>query len=362
MKNRRLLTAVLMTGMMAMAGCGNSEMIENTPVLVSEDEEISYSTAEVNTGSVVKNVTLSGEYTPTETESLYFPVNNRLITKVYVDKNDYVSAGTLIAELDVADIEEKIEDLKYEIEHTELELAHTQELKEFDLSDAFIMYDGYSKKSDDDKKAYEEKKSDIEASYRTLIRNMEDDLKIKKARLSDYRKELDEGRLYASITGQVTYLASRIEKSYSSESTLIATISDLETSYFLVKGLDYAEFFTDGSEVTASYKDGGKTYEILITPTQMDKWEADECMYFESLDESPVKNGAACNIYLEVERKDDVLCVPSNAIHSSDKGEFVYIVKDGMLEMRFVTVGIVGDTMTEITGGLKKGEIVAIRK
>ncbi|MBP5197527.1 MAG: efflux RND transporter periplasmic adaptor subunit [Lachnospiraceae bacterium] len=361
MKNKKILAA-MMVSVATLMGCGFNETIENTPVLVEEDEEVSYSTAEVNFGSVVKNVTLSGEYTPTETESLYFPVNNRLITKVYVDKNDYVNAGTLIAELDVADIEDRINDLKYEIESEELELSHTLELRDFDLNDALTMYEGYSKKTADDKKAYEEKKADIEASYKTSVRNMEDDLKIKKARLADYRKELNEGRLYSSITGQVTYLASRIEKSYSSETTLIATISNLETSYFVVKGLDYADYFESGSEVVASYKDAGKTYEILITPTEMDKWEADECMYFESVDESAVKNGAACNIYLEVERKDDVLCVPTGAIHSSDKGEFVYIVNDGMLEMRFVTVGITGDSLTEITDGLKKGEIVAIKK
>ncbi|MCR5754647.1 MAG: hypothetical protein K6G30_07545, partial [Acetatifactor sp.] len=75
-----------------------------------------------------------------------------------------------------------------------------------------------------------------------------------------------------------------------------------------------------------------------------------------------IDNGLNGKIKIELERREHVLSVPNDCVHESDKGPFVYLDKNGLLEMRFVTIGVVGDTLTEITDGLAQGETVALTK
>ena len=92
----------------------------------------------------------------------------------------------------------------------------------------------------------------------------------------------------------------------------------------------------------------------------MEIWN--EQMYFKPVSDEIIASETGGKITMEYARKDNVLCVPSAAVHESDNGQFVYLQKDGVLEMRYVTIGLVGDNLTEITDGLEQGEIVALKK
>lgn len=59
-----------------------------------------------------------------------------------------------------------------------------------------------------------------------------------------------------------------------------------------------------------------------------------------------------------VERKEDVLVVPTEAVNDQDGKYSVKVLKDGKQIDRQVEVGIAGDESTEIISGLKEGEVV----
>jgi HlyD family secretion protein len=71
-----------------------------------------------------------------------------------------------------------------------------------------------------------------------------------------------------------------------------------------------------------------------------------------------VKSGmnATCNFI--VNRKEDVLSVPSQAIKEQDGKYTVTVMEHGKQVEKTVEIGIVGDDSTEITSGLKEGEDV----
>lgn len=56
--------------------------------------------------------------------------------------------------------------------------------------------------------------------------------------------------------------------------------------------------------------------------------------------------------------KKDVLSVPIAAVNSDTKGDFVYVLKKGKVEQKYVTTGISSKKRIEITEGLKEGEEV----
>lgn len=59
-----------------------------------------------------------------------------------------------------------------------------------------------------------------------------------------------------------------------------------------------------------------------------------------------------------IERKDNVLLVPSGSVQNQNRQSFVTISKNGQQQSVPVTTGLVSDTQTEIVSGLNEGDII----
>lgn len=372
MKQKGLVLMLAGTLLLSCTGCGARETGESKVILAQEEEETGIPTTTVEYGEVVKNVSISCNYTSTEKQDLSFPVEGKEIEYVAVKKGDYVEKGQLVAMLDVADLEDKIENLEYEIAGKELRLKQTREMMELKLANAKLWYESYTRKTQSDKDYYKEQKKTIEEEYKNTIQEMEDDLDISKKRLTQYRKELEDGRLFAGMSGQVTYFDKEMgffdlaaQEGYSDKiicekDRTIMTISNLDASYFMTKELDYKDYFTPDASFEVSYTADGKEYTCEVVPVMSESWE--EQIYLKPTGNEIIANGTSGTITMELAHKENVLCLPNEAVHESDNGPFVYLEKDGLLEMRYVTVGLEGDTATEITDGVEQGEIIALNK
>ena len=210
---RKKCFGVFLTGVMllAFAGCGQQELEQSSVVLVQEEEEAAYPVTTVEYGEVVKTVSIDCSYTSTEKQQLSFPVDGRLIEYVGAKEGDYVEQGQLLAALDVEDLEEEIEELEYQISLQELKLAQTQEMKDHELANAQLWYDGYTFKTQSDKDDLKERKEDIEQRYKTELEDWSDSLNLLRKRLNQYQQELKDGRLFAGMAGQITHLDKEME-------------------------------------------------------------------------------------------------------------------------------------------------------
>lgn len=353
---------VFLTGVMllAFAGCGQQNAETSSVVLVQEEYTAAYGTTTVEYGDVVKTVAVDCSYTSTEKQQLSFPVDDRPITYVGVKEGDYVEEGQLLAALDVEDLETQIEELKYQISLQELNLTQTRERKDHELNNAQLWYDGYSLKSQSDKNTLKDQKEEIEQRYKTILEDLSDNLELQKKRLNQYQQELEEGRLFAGIAGQITHLDKNMEDGYSVKDYPVITISNLDSCYFVTDKMEYKDYLNTEGTIDIVYKVDGKEYVSQAEPALLEEWTGQ--MYFKHTGTELIANQTGGTISLELGRKTNVLCLPKEALHESDKGPFVYLEKDGLLEMRYVTVGLEGDTATEITAGLEQGEIIALKK
>lgn len=357
---RRMLAVILAGGMALIAtSCGQQTAEEQQTLLVEEEEVAAYSTTTAEYGDIVKNVTLVCTYTSTEEQSLSFGVEGKLIDRVEVEIGDYVNKGDLLIALDVQDLEEKIEELEFQVKKQELKLRQTEEMKQFEIDSANTLFT-YTNKTDDDEDALEDKLESIEEKYKTDLEDMNDTLTLQRQRLQQYRDELNEGRLFSGITGEVTYVESGIEDTYSKLGRIVARVSNMDACYFVSDSIEYADCFTEGEIVNLVYKNGGTMVECETTPALMEKWN--EQLYFKPVGDDIISINTGATIMLELDRRENVLCIPVDALHESDKGLFVYLEKDGLLEMRYVSVGLEGDELVEITDGLEPGEIIALTR
>ncbi len=75
-----------------------------------------------------------------------------------------------------------------------------------------------------------------------------------------------------------------------------------------------------------------------------------------------LKPGMFATVYIQFQRRDDVVAVPSEAILNSGQRKLVFVAHGrGSFEPREITTGLVGDRdLTEVTAGLEAGDLVVV--
>ena len=77
--------------------------------------------------------------------------------------------------------------------------------------------------------------------------------------------------------------------------------------------------------------------------------------------ENPDENiciGASAKIKMTVAEAKNVVVIPTEAVNASTDGDFVYVIENGIVKEKPVTLGISSSTQTEITEGLDEGDMV----
>jgi multidrug efflux pump subunit AcrA (membrane-fusion protein) len=77
-------------------------------------------------------------------------------------------------------------------------------------------------------------------------------------------------------------------------------------------------------------------------------------------DERSFKSGMTASAQIVTAEAKGVIGVPRSAISEVDGVSMVMVVEDGKRVERVVTVGLRGNEMTEITSGLKAGDVVEV--
>ncbi len=73
---------------------------------------------------------------------------------------------------------------------------------------------------------------------------------------------------------------------------------------------------------------------------------------------SEIKSGMSASVAIQTARADNVITVPSAAVQTSSGASYVSVLKNGQVTNVPVTTGISDDTNTEITSGIKVGDVV----
>ena len=110
-------------------------------------------------------------------------------------------------------------------------------------------------------------------------------------------------------------------------------------------------------------KTGASQGEYELTPWHMEEWG--DLLTFKVVnlaDGAGITVGSSGNVEMTVEKRENVLSIPSSAVKKADGKTYVYVLgKENIREVRWVETGFYGDNTVEIISGLSEGEKVILR-
>jgi HlyD family secretion protein len=76
--------------------------------------------------------------------------------------------------------------------------------------------------------------------------------------------------------------------------------------------------------------------------------------------EQPLRSGLSAAVSIITDKRSDVLLAPNGAIQEADGGPQVEVRNGNATQAVKITTGLVGDSFTEVTSGLKEGDVVML--
>ena len=352
MKMKRKSTAVLVAALVAACGLWFA-------LRPSKQTGITLETAATSRITIRNSVTATGTVEPVTEVEVGTQVSG-IIDRLYVDYNDVVKAGQLIAEMELASS-------KTEYEYRMKEYSRTRTLHEKELvSDA---------EYDEALYLYEKARNAYEQAQAAIVK---------------VKRNLGYATITSPIDGVVISRAVEEGQTVAAgfETPTLFTIANDLTQMQVVADVDEADIgqVSDGQRVeftVDAYPDD--TFEGVVEQVRLEATTESSVVTYEVVitaynPELKLKPGLTANVTIFTLEKDDALAVPTKALRFVPDGELLAAlglhaeaaaeaepgkrelwVKQGTtLVPRYVTAGSASGKLTEIVDGLNDGEEVAV--
>jgi multidrug efflux pump subunit AcrA (membrane-fusion protein) len=326
MKKRTYIaaSAAILAAVMTLSGCyffPDEEKLLDPPVIAPDETAYSTFTARLKT---IESVCSAAGYVRSKTEKeCYFTDYTGRIKNVYVRAGDDVQEGDLIAEMNVG------------------ELEYLLEIQELRVKAAQLKYSSSGSQAD---------KLDLEIEQNTL---------------EMYRAQSAGAKIYAPMSGRVSYVYKVDPGTEFDPYRVIARIADPTALYVTADVTGDKDAFTVGDSVTLvvdgiSYK-GTVTY----TPRKAIEEGAENkqllCAEFTGDVPSFGYLGYIADIKKTVAVAENAVVIPKTLIRTDGDRKYVQIFENGEKTERDIVTGITNATEAEIVSGLSAGESVIIR-
>lgn len=358
----RRAVALLCAAVFGLSGCGGQEEEEDIIVQLKQEQKSPYTMTYVSVGDVVLTQQIRCTYRQVTQEDISFSVSGKTIEKVYVQKGDPVVKGQLLAELVGSDRQTEIEELKYKIARNELLLSYTDIDKNYERSGRWWTYIYQSSGSEEEQERLQKDLERIEQTYRYKQEDYQDQIDLYTMQLERILAEVAQTRIYAGMDGEVSFVKSGLKGSKSTEGERVIQVIDSARCLFTSNQTEYGPYFEENEPVEMTVRTGTNMITFEAYPYDMDHWE--DRLFFELQEEFTFTMGVGTNatINLVLESREQVLCVPSKAVHSSEDGDYVYVLgENDIREVRWIETGLHGDGLVEVVSGLTEGESIILR-
>lgn len=346
-KGKVLLVSMLSLVLVLTSGCSllpkeaDEEVLPtiNPPKLSKKPEY------EVKLGTMETAVKGVGRVMSTREEQLSFTQDNKRVKAVHVESGQQVTAGQLIAELDIADLESQLRVMRLERKKAELTL----------------------------KESYRSSEKTIEQLEQDKL-----DLEMQLEKLTEMEETVNSAKIYAPFDG--TMFGVYIQKGDTAKAyTPVAVIADLSvlTIGVTVSNADDLKKITLGMDVTVDINSAGKVQgkvKQLPSPKSEDsnnnqnKFGSDKQSITDFLlidvDQMPegVTRGTPLEAKFVIQKKENIVVIPPSTLRTSGGRSYVQVVdKDGNKQEVDVEVGQQEATQVEIIKGLTAGQKVVGR-
>lgn len=339
----------------------------------------------VKIGEILRERTFSGRIAPVVEEALFFRSGGR-IRNVYASRNDFVTAGQIIADLEIDDLERELTSAQLNLERAQSRLYSAEKELEFQRRSAQINLEitnlrllNLRTESPDDNFGISVQNKQVELAQIALERLSEgvdplliNDVARAQLQVEKLQNAIADATITALFDGQllsVSLTAGRPVNAFDPVVSL-ADITNLEVKADLIS--DQMNELAEEMPVEVSLV--GRPGEILsghirrlpypfgsggsgevIDP---DKSTRITIKQPPDAEETDLELGDLVQVRVELERKDAALWLPTQAIRIFDGRRFV-VVQDGEIQRRVdVKVGIQTNERVEIEEGLEEGQVV----
>lgn len=391
MKRRILILALVIVVLIAV-GVYAWQTISRPPSTTTNIQ-----TTTVRRGSLAATVGAAGNIAVARTTSLS-PQTSGRVTQVNVKVSDRVKAGQTLVQLDLTD-------LTMSLKSTQLSLASAQanfdnvKVKNAQNANQLIIAKASLERS---RLAVQAAQADYDtvawragsasttqatglqqatidyqsalASYNTTVATINDtDLKnaqisLDQAKLNVEQAQLnlDRARIVAPFDGVVTTVSLNVGDNASSGTAAVVMIdpSRLQISV-TVSEVDIARVKLGQTAQVTIDALPGKNYAAQVTTINPTATVTQGVVNYPvilvlSNADDAIKPGMTANLIMEVERRDDVLLIPSRAVRTQANQRTVTVLYKGQSIQVPVTTGLSNDQSIEITSGLQEGDVVVI--
>lgn len=365
--------AVLLTGCSLLP---TEEAVLEPPL--KEPPEVKYDTIEVSKGSLEKVVEVTAYFISVDQHDMSFPRTGRL-KEIYVHTGDDVKTGTLLAELETAGLSDDIRLQEIAIEKQQIAIEQMQKdhettketdaiarkRLETDLAAMKANPDAYSASeitaATDSLETLRIRQSSEASGFDANLAQSRLDLESAKVKLAALNKELTEAQLIAPIDGEVNYTATVTDGENVDAYKNIVRVANpmiLQLQY----SDDKVSEFVLGAKVDVTIDSAPYAGEVVMVPSSAPS-DADEKtkksvrFAVENLPADCAIGGSA-KVKMLKDKRDDVIVLDRNLIHSLGNRNYVLVLEDGLRKERDIELGLQTVTQAEITGGLEVGELV----
>ncbi len=396
--------AILFITLIAIIGAGyylytKSKEAEKNRVVV-------YKTQKVKRGEI-KNIINATAIVKTRMNA-YLKIGTRttgLVQKMFIDIGDYVKKGQLIAIIDQREFKKNIQKIKSQIKKAKDKLKQIDQLYPVKIKEAEknlqvakaeyqfaqwkfkrekqLLKEGFTTKEDFEiakrqlktKKAKlklaEETLKRLKLEYKTEKKLAQDDIKILKKELEKAKIKLSYTEIYSPIDGIVSNVVAREGE------TLVAGLQAGELVTILKPDKLEIQIFVDETDI-GKVKPGQKViYNVDAYPDKLFRGKITK-IYPEPIVKQnivyylaivPVKKDYAyylrpeMTVYTKIIAgiKKNAIIIPNSAVRFEKGKQYVYVIKNGKPQIRYIKTGWIDEKHTEVLEGLKEGEIIATK-
>lgn len=324
------------------------------------------------------------------------------ISQIYVEPGDTVNAGDVLAVSDVDEAKKQLQECQAALAHenetyeisaqisdTQIRLwesqAAGQDNNEPDQSDgtaddtheadADTNIDEYAAVTGEFSTEQTEKNESTDEDYNTQIATEQENQRYDKQlheyrvqkineQMASYQQIVDDGMLKAAHSGLVTYTKKLTEGRSAAAYENIVIVSDTDDLVLDIKDTAINEYKYSDYDKKYVIVDGEKydvtesqyTSEVLVL-SKINNRYPDVCV--ESREKPSLTAGQMYPVYFEKTKADHTLVVGKDSIYKDGDTRYVYVKNDeGGREKRIITTGESDENYTQVTEGLKEGELV----
>ena len=329
---------------------------------VTNSKKVHYQTKPIKRCTITEVVEASGTINPVNTVSVGSTVSG-LIKEIYVDYNDVVKKGQILAQIDPANFEATVQQNQAQINNAQANVAKLQAIADFDRQQYIRYKNLYAKNF--------VAKSELDEKYSTYKSDLAQ-ISAARAQISQYQASLKTAmtnlgytKIIAPVDGTIISreidLGSPVAASF--QAPELFTIAQDLTNMQIEVSVSEADIgnVQEGQDVTYTidgYPDmnfKGKVTQVRLSPTTESNVVTYTVIVDVNNEDLKLKPGMTANVSIITDRSENVLCAPNIALKFTPdingpkyKNQGIWILEKGKPQRIEIKTGANNDSKTEI--------------